>query len=216
MAKWRPQTRPIQGYELARIHNRIDEIGRGRGRILSGLGMMGGPPSGPSALVQAGQVTTDPGTGKATVTFKTAYPAAPNVVATVLNSGGDLIVCEIEAISPTQFTVSSARIALQGSTGLYTGQGEAHAHSPGTLQAPAHDHAPGTFNVQIPAGTDGSAGTFGVAGVSASSGPFSIAGATASESSHRHPAPADNVEHRHGKELIGGVLVYWVACPTTL
>jgi hypothetical protein len=216
MAKWRPQTRPIQGYELARIHARIDEIERGRGRIFSGIGMVGGPPPGPGALVQAGQITTDPGTGKATVTFKTAYPAAPNVVATVLNSGSDLIVCEIEAISPTQFTVSTARIALQGSTGLYTGQGEAHAHSPGTLQAPAHDHAPGTFNVQIPAGTDGSAGTFGVAGVSAPSGPFGISGATANEGSHRHPAPADNVQHRHGKELVGGVLVYWIACPTTL
>jgi len=215
MAKWRPQTRPIQGFELARIHARIDEIERGRGRIMSGIGMVGGPPSGGGTLVQAGQVTTDAGTGKATVTFKTAYPAAPNVVATVNNSGGDLIVCEIESISLTEFTVSTARIALEGSTGLYTGPGEAHAHSPGTLQAPAHDHAPGTFNVQIPAGTDGSAGTFGAAGVSASSGPFSISGVTASESSHRHPAPADNVEHRHGKELIGGVLVYWIACPTT-
>jgi len=58
--------------------------------------------------------------------------------------------------------------------------------------------------VTIPPGTNGSAGTVGVAGVSAA------------ESSHRHPAPADNVEHRHGKELIGGVLVYWIACPTTL
>jgi hypothetical protein len=192
MAKWRPQTRPIQGYELARIHNRIDEIERGRGRILSGIGMVGGPPPGLGALVQAGQVTTDPGTGKATMTFKTAYPAAPNVVATVLNSGADLIVCEVEAISPTQFTVSTARIALQGSTGLYTGPGE------------AHQHGPGTFSVTIPPGTNGSAGTVGVAGVSAA------------ESSHRHPAPADNVEHRHGKELIGGVLVYWIACPTTL
>jgi len=216
MAKWRPQTRPIQGYELARIHNRIDEIERGRGRILSGLGMMGGPPSGPSALVQAGQVTTDPGTGKATVTFKTAYPASPNVVATVLNSGADLIVCEIEAISPTQFTASTARIALQGSTGLMTGAGEAHQHGPGTFAAAAHDHAPGTFKVTVPAGTDGSSGDFGVAGVSASSGPHSVAGVSAAESSHRHPAPADNVQHRHGKELIGGVLVYWIACPTTL
>jgi len=191
MAKWRPQTRPIQGFELARIHGRIDEIERGRGRIMSGVGMVGGPPPGGGALVQAGQVTTDAGTGKATVTFPTAYPAAPNVTVSPLNSGADMIIAEVESISPTQFVVSTARIALQGTAGLYTGPGE------------AHDHAPGTFAVTIPAGTDGSSGTFGVAGVSDP------------ESSHRHPAPADNVPHRHGKELVGGVLVYWIACPTT-
>ena len=216
MAKWRPQTRPIQGFELARIHSRIDELERGRGRIFSGVGMVGGPPSGQGALVQAGQVTTDPATGRATVTFPTAYPGAPNVMVSPLNTGADMIIAQIEAVSPTQFTVSTARIALQGSTGLYTGPGEAHQHGPGTFAAAAHDHAPGTFKVTVPAGTDGSSGDFGVAGVSASSGPHSVAGVSAAESSHRHPAPADNVEHRHGKELIGGVFVYWIACPTTL
>ena len=286
--KWRPQTRPVQGYELARIHGRIDEIERGRGRTMSGIGMVGGPPPGPGAVVQAGKVTTDGGTGKATMTFPIAYPAAPNVVVSPLNSGADMIIAEVESVSATQVVVSTARVALQGSTGLYTGAGEAHQHSfsgvtfgahahapgtfaaaahdhapgtfaavahdhaPGTFSAASHDHAPGTFSVTVPAGTDGSAGTFGVggasypsgslslsgvsassgphgvAGVSASSGPHSVSGTsdtagggtasgyTDSESGHRHPAPADNVEHRHGKELIGGVLVYWIASPTTL
>jgi len=78
------------------------------------------------------------------------------------------------------------------------------------------------------AGVSAPSGPHGVSGVSAKPGLLPLSGESGSagagtasgytdyESAHRHPAPADNVEHRHGKELIGGVLVYWIACPTTL
>lgn len=212
MAKWRPQTRPIQGFELARIHSRIDELERGRGRIFSGVGMVGGPP--PGTNIQAGEVATG-ADGRVTVTFPVAYSAVPVVVVSVLNSGTDQLVAAIESISATQVVISVGKIANQGQAGLYTGQGEAHQHGPGSFAAAAHDHAPGTFAVTVPAGTDGSSGTFGVAGVSAQSGPHAVSGVSASESSHRHPAPADNVLHTHGRTLVSGVSVRWIAMPKT-
>lgn len=177
-----------------------------------GGGGGGGPP--PGTNIQAGEAVTD-GTGKVTVTFPTPFSAVPVVVVSVINAGSDQLVAAVESISTTQVVISVGKIANQGSTGLYTGQGESHQHGPGSFAAAAHDHAPGTFSVTVPAGTDGSSGTFGVAGVSAQSGPHSVSGVSAAESSHRHPAPADNVLHTHGRTLVSGVGVRWIAMPKT-
>ena len=182
--KFRPQTRPILGHQLANIFDRIEELEKAAA-ARGGSGAGGGAPPGarPAPDVQAGQATTG-ANGKVTVTFPRAYGGAPVVVAVANNSGTDHLVAAIESVSSTQCVISVGKIAGQGQTGLYTGPGE------------AHQHAPGNYSVTIPAGTDGSSGTFGVAGVSAA------------ESSHRHPAPADNVQHSHGRTPLSAVLVY--------
>lgn len=197
--------------------DRIEELERaisGRSGVggAGGAGGAGGPE--PSPLIQGGEATTG-ADGRVTVTFPNAFPSTPIVLVSALNSGTDQLVAAIESISTTQVVISVGKIANQGQTGLYTGQGEAHQHGPGSFAAAAHDHAPGTFAVTVPAGTDGSSGTFGVAGVSAQSGPHSVSGVSASESSHRHPAPADNVIHTHGRTLVSDVGVRWIAMPKT-
>lgn len=289
MTKWRPITRPLLGKTISDVFDRIEELERFASSRSGSAGYGGGGAAGGANIIgtalQAGEAVTGGG-GSVTVTFPVAYPATPVVVVSVLNSGSDQLVAAIESISTTQVVISVGKIADQGSSGLYTGAGEAHRHafsgvttdhthgpgtyaaaahdhapgtfaaaahdhSSGTLSAAAHDHAPGTFNVTIPAGTDGTSGNFGVAGVSASSGPHSVSGVTGSsgphsvsgvsaqsgphsvsgqsglagggtingytdyESTHRHPAPADNVLHAHGRTLVAGVGVRWFAMPKT-
>ena len=216
-AKWRPITPPILGKQLSDALDRIEELERAissRSGVggAGGAGGAGGPE--PSPLIQGGEATTG-ADGRVTVTFPNAFPSTPIVLVSVLNSGTDQLVAAIESISTTQVVISVGKIAQQGTAGLYTGQGEGHQHGPGSFAAAAHDHAPGTFAVAVPAGTDGSSGTFGVAGVSAQSGPHAVSGVSAPESSHRHPAPADNVLHTHDRTLVSGVGVRWIAMPKT-
>jgi len=190
--KWKNTTPPILGKELARIHNRLDELDIAASRRSGGESSWGLSPHIPGAVagIQAGVATTG-ADGKVTVTFPTPFQSGvlPVIVVSCLNIGEDQLVAAVESRSETQCVISVGKIKSQGTAGLYTGMGEAHSH------------APGTFSVTVPAGTDGSSGTFGVAGVSAS------------ESSHRHPAPADNVPHSHGRELVSGAMVFWIAMP---
>lgn len=240
--KWRPQTRPILGRQLGNMLDRIEELERATASKAGAGGYGGG--AGPGQIaekIQAGQATTGVD-GKVTVTFPTAFAAAPIVLVSVNNSGLEQFAAGVESISPTQCVISVGKIANQrvAAGERWTGAGEGHAHSlgtfaaaahdhaPGTFAAAAHDHAPGAFSVTVPAGTDGSSGTFGVAGVSAQSGPHSVsgisalsgphavAGVSASESSHRNPfTQSDNVEHTHARTHVSGVLVYWIAMPAT-
>ena len=216
--KWRPITRPLLGKTISDVLDRVEELERFASSRSGSAGYGGGGAAGGpnivGSVIQSGEAVTG-ADGRVTVTFPVAYSAAPVAVVSVLNSGTDQLVAAIESISTTQVVISVGKIANQGQAGLYTGQGEAHQHGPGSFAAAAHDHAPGTFAVTVPAGTDGSSGTFGVAGVSAQSGPHAVSGVSASESSHRHPAPADNVLHTHGRTLVSGVGVRWIAMPKT-
>lgn len=195
--QFRNQTTPAPGQVLQQLQEQIDEIFRAlssRGLLGLGGGGFGGTGGGGinPQRIQHGNAATDGGTGKVTITFSPAFPSAPDVVVAVGNSGTDLIIAEVESVSATQVVLSTSHVAQQGTAGLSTGPGTAHAHSPGTFVAtPPAGATPVTSTSAQPAEP--------------------VSGVSANESSHTHPAPADNVPHNHGKSYVGGVTVYWIA-----
>ena len=131
--------------------------------------------------IQRGKVTTDAGTGLATVTFPHAFPAAPIVTLGVV---GDYSTAVIVSVSATQLVVKTRLMRTQAATeaahthSVTPAAGSAHSHSMNvaTTEESSHTHTNPT--------TGGPSATTSVSQVNHAHG--SATGASAPDNPHSH------------------------------
>jgi hypothetical protein len=190
LPKYRPITKPILGQQLAEALNRIEELEKAistRSLIAPG-GVFGG--SSGQATGQQGPLIQTGGAstgsdGKIHVTFSQAYGSAPIVLVGVNNSGTEQFAVAVESITATGFVASVGKIALANTGDVWTDQ------------TSAHNHQPGIYAVNDPGGA----------------GTWPVTGNSADESGHGHHVPV--MTHGHGRTLVQGIWVYWLAIPAT-
>jgi len=206
MTKFRPQTPPILGQQIASMQDRIEELERNlKARMSGAVGGSVGLGTPLTQKYQGGKGTTG-ADGKLTVTFSPAYEYddEPIVTAVAGGAGSDSYECQIVSKTKTQVVIIVVGMDVADSPVKTEIQDANHTHNVGpgsTDSLGAHVHTIPTGANQVAVQTD-SAGQH-------------------SHTVNQMVSSGQSADHKHQITKVprpvakSGVTVYWISMPKT-